>query len=197
MSFEFINECSEKVSEKIGSCAELPPSHMEGIDFNGLERLSDDERVQRIGENWFQNTLQDSPGLLNAFQNLGGKGLSDFGEMYRDYVLAGERMKSEVPEWYEFFKDRVFHGRDFESVKETDKDTFQDITGAEENLNKAAGEKAVEPKQDSKAEDSEPSFTGLRERRELHSGLQDWILLGCRAACKYNHSVTASNSTHS
>lgn len=95
---------------------ELPLSHKEGIGAQGIEGLSPSDAAQRYGSSFYENVLESQPGRLGAYEKLSeGGGREGFARDYARYVLSPGEMRKEDPELYDFMRDRIFRGREYEA----------------------------------------------------------------------------------
>lgn len=91
---------------------ELPASHIEKMDLTLLEKLTTIEAAEKVGENVYITIIEKNPGLLREFNDLTQQnGKVGFAKMYSRYVNNSEQMKNDIPEIYQFMKERVFYGR--------------------------------------------------------------------------------------
>lgn len=88
--------------------------HCEGMDPKKLEGLSDTERNRVVGEHVYETRLEGSAGLRGAFQDIAEKGTKkEFVQLYDRYISDARNMREKDPDAYEFFKERIFHGREY------------------------------------------------------------------------------------
>ena len=110
---------------------DIPRTHMEGLEKQ-LENLSKLDASLEVGKKYFEEEVQGSAGLLGPFRELskdGGK--EQFAKHYSDYLNRPESMKKENPDMYQFMKDRVFYGREYSQMPNSQKISF---TGSKMNF---------------------------------------------------------------
>jgi len=94
--------------------SELPQSHREGIDPSRLEGLNETEKNLLVGEHVFEDRLEHSPGLKGAFREIAEEGSKEeFASLYERYVDDSKALKAQDPQTYAFFRDRIFHGKEY------------------------------------------------------------------------------------
>jgi hypothetical protein len=88
---------------------------MEDLGFK-LENfdLNNNIDLNTEGASLYENFVQTAPGLDSSWSEMGG-GKEEFVNAYRDYITNGEALKSLFPDRYEFFRDHIFYGKEFET----------------------------------------------------------------------------------
>lgn len=93
---------------------DLPQTHSEGINSSRLEGLDDREKSRLVGENYFVNEVANAPGTLDAFRDISKEGSrKEFANLYERYVHDPRNLEVENPQAYDFFRDRIFYGKEY------------------------------------------------------------------------------------
>ena len=130
---------------------ELPETHLEGMAPSQLEGLNEAEKTRLVGEHYFVEDVSQSPGTLAAFQKISSEGTKEeFASYYERYVNDSRDLEVKEPQVYDFFRDRIFYGKEFnlsgmeKFMRDTAPDTKErvastvDITSTENLLPRTA-----------------------------------------------------------
>lgn len=119
-----------------------PTSHLEGFDSSRLEGIAQAEKNLLIGEYHFEEEVASSPGLLEKYQQISPQGSKEeFASYYERYISDPHTLMEKQPELYEFFKDRIFYGREYGL---DGMEAFLNRTAAEQPSNAEALENIIE-----------------------------------------------------
>lgn len=107
---------SMELSEvSLKSFSEFPSAHLEKLDIASLEKLTLQETAECVGSNCYSNYIEKSSGILGDFSELSGDGGKDvFVKFYSEYVNEPGQLKEDNPEMYNFMRERIFFGREYE-----------------------------------------------------------------------------------
>jgi hypothetical protein len=89
---------------------DLPEGH--------LEKGSDIKTLNEAGSKFYEDHINGSPGIEGEWRKLAGTGLG-FTEAYEQYITNGSKLKETNSEVYDFLKDHVFYGREYEALSKT------------------------------------------------------------------------------
>lgn len=132
--------------------ADLPRSHTEGIDMSRLEGMTKAEKNFYVGECYYDENVSTSPGLLAGFHEISdSEGKKAFASYYERYIDDPHGLLSESPEVFDFYKERIFYGREY------------GLTGMDAFMNKTAPERSRETLE-------QKEFVSLLPRTELRDG---------------------------
>ena len=144
-------ETNETREIQATSISDVPSAHLEGLDKAKLEKMDPQAAAFEVGKNYFNEDVQTSAGVLEAYKELDKDGNAEkFAKSYSDYINMPGIMKIRDPKMYEFMRDRVFYGKEYkyETKSNAFNMTFPYSPAEGRELRKTAMEnKGISPKQ--------------------------------------------------
>lgn len=93
---------------------ELPQSHREYYDLKTMENMTLREKTKLIGEQFFNQHIEDFPGSKAQWEKvMPGGNKSLFGDLYSRYIMNGKNMEKENFALYHYFRENVFCGKEY------------------------------------------------------------------------------------